>query len=903
MKFLKSLLHIGLILAIITDFSITEDSKIIYRLPENAKPLHYNIRLITPLEEGNDIFHGEISVIIDNLYVTSSISLHSQDLEINITTTTLINSNGNIYKPIKYTYDNITNILKFYFDHKLDRALYTLNMTFAGNYSKNGYHKGGFIKIPYTDEGVDSILAATLLEPNNARRVFPCFDEPALKATFNVSVMHHQKFRVLSNMPMQKRYNEQNSVISENDMVWTHFNTTPVMSTYLVGIVIVPNSFIRIRRSPKTLTIGVWCKPSLEMQARFIHSMAEKITPLLVEYTNSSEKIPKMDHIIVHDYPTNGMENWGLIIYNEKEVVYNGSTDPTFRIKGIALLITHELVHQWFGNLITPSWWSYAWMSEGFATFFEAYFINKIHEDWRMIDFFVIQSLQESLSFDVGFLNSVTLQLDNDNFEKNNIFNVEVYEKAPALLRMLYHAVGDEVFRKGIIKYIKANQFGSVTPDDLWSAMQSALEEAPYYIPYMQQQDFKIKEVMDTWMNQELYPVLNVTINYATGEVAITQKCVRNVRATESINNKWWIPITYADQSNLDFSNTMPNNWLGPDQTSRVKISTRNWIIVNVQQTAYCRVYYDIINLERIISYLNSEEYTNIHVLNRAQIIDDTFAFLVEEQLDLSVFVNLISYLSRERDYVAWRPMFKILARSSDHFLLPESKKFKSRMVGIFDKLLQHVGYEEDFNDDDNTKIVRLEAVKWACTFGHAECKRRAAVKLSKHLEDPDTHKVLHWWRYWTYCFGLTVGTRTKWDKMMELYQRTHDKQFWKILSCAEDSNIIINYLNITASNTTLFNDIEHASIFKINLENHARNDLVLDYILANFDNIKPRLLPTSLTVKNIILNVFSSEQTSKIKRFAETYFHRDPDTMSNIINLIEERNNDIKGFVNIFTM
>ncbi|XP_071651163.1 aminopeptidase N-like [Temnothorax longispinosus] len=200
------------------------------------------------------------------------------------------------------------------------------------------------------------------------------------------------------------------------------------------------------------------------------------------------------------------------------------------------------------------------------------------------MDFFVVQSLQESLTFDVGFLNSVTLQLDDVNFERVNIFNAAVYEKAPALLRMLYHAVGDEVFRKGIIKYFEANQFGSVTPDDLWSAMQSALEEAPY-IPYMQQQDFKIKEVMDTWMNQELYPVLNVTINYATGEVAITQKCVRNVRATESINNKWWIPMTYADQSNLDFSNTMPNNWLGPDQTSRVEISTKNWIIVNVQQT------------------------------------------------------------------------------------------------------------------------------------------------------------------------------------------------------------------------------------------------------------------------------------------------------------------------------
>ncbi|XP_071561639.1 aminopeptidase N-like [Temnothorax nylanderi] len=287
------------------------------------------------------------------------------------------------------------------------------------------------------------------------------------------------------------------------------------------------------------------------------------------------------------------------------------------------------------------------------------------------------------------------------------------------------------------MSFLKFSSFGSVTSDDLWNAMQSALQMAPY-IPYMQQQDFKIKDVMDTWINQNRYPVLNVTINYETGEVAVTQKCFR---ATKRINNKWWIPMTYADQSNFDFSRTMPNNWLGPNQTSRVEINTRDWIIVNVQQTAYCRVYYDTTNLERIIRYLNSEEYTKIHVLNRAQIVDDAFAFLLEDQLDSSIFMNLLSYLRRERDYVAWRPMFRILTQLSNYFSLPESKDFKSYISGIFDGLLQKIGYEENPNDDDITKMLRLDATKWACTVGHAECKRRAAVKLSEHLTNPDTHK------------------------------------------------------------------------------------------------------------------------------------------------------------------
>ncbi|XP_077274362.1 aminopeptidase N-like isoform X4 [Temnothorax americanus] len=671
-------------------------------------------------------------------------------------------------------------------------------------------------------------LAATFFSPNNARRMFPCWDEPAIKAYFMISVMHHQEYKVLSNWPIREQYNV------ENGMMWTHFDRTFTMSAYLVGIVIVSKSnFVRIGNADQS--DFVWCKSSLTSQARFMHSIAEKITPLLEEYTNRTKGVPKIDHVMIPNYPVDGMEHWGIIIYDESKVVYDESKDPTFRRRNVASLVAHEITHQWFGNFITPSWWSDLWLSEGFAAFFQEYFLDKIFEDWRSMDFFVTGPIHESLSLDIGLRDSIKLNLHN--LDHGTLFGNEVYKKAPAILRMLYHVVGDEVFRRGITKYFVTKQYMAVTPDDLWSDIQSAKNEASW-VPHMRDQNFGIKEVMDTWINQDRYPVLNVTINYETGEMYITQQCVR---ATESINNKWWIPISYTDQSFLAFSNTMPNNWLKPDETLRVQINTRGWIIVNLQQTAYCRVYYDTTNLERIIRYLNSEEYTKIHVLNRAQIIDDAFAFVLENQLDGSVFMNLISYLGRERDYVPWRPMFRILAQFFNYFSLPESKSFKSHMVKIFDGVLQHVGYEENPDDDDITKMLRLDALKWACTVGHAECKRRAAVKLSEHLADPDTHKIPQWWQDWTYCFGLAVANRTTWDKMLELYQRTSDKKLWKTLNCAENPDNIINYLNITASNTTLFSNLEHAFIFNFILQNHARNDLVLDYILKKFDNIKPR--------------------------------------------------------------
>jgi len=149
-------------------------------------------------------------------------------------------------------------------------------------------------------------LAATYFEPSEARQMFPCWDEPALKATFDISVMHHRKYRVLSNMPIREQF------IEQDDMVRTHFDKTPIMSTYLVAIIVMSN-FARI--SDANNTINVWSSSFLISQSKFAHSIAEKVTPFLTEYTNTTAIVSKIDHALVQNYPLDGMENWGLIIY------------------------------------------------------------------------------------------------------------------------------------------------------------------------------------------------------------------------------------------------------------------------------------------------------------------------------------------------------------------------------------------------------------------------------------------------------------------------------------------------------------------------------------------------------------------------------------------------------------
>ncbi|KAG5321807.1 AMPN Aminopeptidase, partial [Acromyrmex heyeri] len=574
MGFLKLLLNlttlVSLHILLITNsvFCANNNLKII-RLPNNTVPLFYNISLIMNLEEDNFTFHGESNIKIEIRYASlNNISLHSKELELNEMATTLINVNGTVYKPTEHSHDNKTDILTLNFKNALSPGFYTLNMKFAGIIKENSFFESGFMIFPYTNKGKNNTLVASYSEPKGTRQMFPCWDEPALKAIFNISVMHHVKYLALSNMPLVQRE------FFENDMTCTYFNISPIMSTYLVEIIVFPMIDFHSLSNEKE-TINVWCRSSLISQMTFMFDITEMVTPFLIQYTNNSEKVPKMDHFIIPNFPIGGMEHWGLITYKESSFIYDANKHPTNRKEKLAATVTHEIAHQWFGNLVTPSWWSYQWLKEGLASFFHTYIIDKIFDDWRTMDFFVVDKLHYSLRIDKGKLGPITLEPDI-NFERLDLLSFIIYYKASTILRMLQNTITDEVFRKGLIIYLATHEYGSTTPDDLWNAMQTALDESD--IPH---EHYRIKEVMDTWTNQNSYPVVNVMKNYTTGEITISQKCV----CGQKTNNKWWIPITFATQSNPNFSSTVPRYWLQPNQNITFKIDPNDWIIVNIQQT------------------------------------------------------------------------------------------------------------------------------------------------------------------------------------------------------------------------------------------------------------------------------------------------------------------------------
>ncbi|XP_011865488.1 PREDICTED: uncharacterized protein LOC105560735 [Vollenhovia emeryi] len=892
MAFLKVLVNVGLIFTVITALPVDGNSEnnssatVNYRLPDNVVPVHYDIELIPYIEEDNFTFDGKSHIIIEVRRATRDLSLHALDLTINEEVTSVVRSDMLTYAPTAHNYNNETQILTFHFDDELPLGIYSLYVQFVGILNDELH---GFFRTSYINENGDKVwLAATHFEATWARRAFPCWDEPALKATFNISMKHRRNYTAVSNMPIRDQSND------EDDMIWTHFDTTPVMSTYLVAFVV--SDYVRVPNADETL--NMWCRAALAPYSKFAQEVAQKAREILIEYTNSTYQVPKVDHLAVPELTAGAMENWGLIIYREKDFAYNEEKDSLSHKQNVAVTAAHEMAHQWFGNLVSPLWWSHVWLNEGFAAFFEEHILNEIFKQWRILDLFLVTIQHSNLYTEIEDENVMPITFEtNKPKEIQSLFSSTSYRKSPAILRMVQHTITAEVFRNGIIKYIHKHQFGSVTSDDLWNALQAALDESN--VPH---NAYKLKEVMDPWIKQKHYPLVRVTRNYETGEVILTQEHFRPKSKNEHTDsNKWWIPLNFATQTNPDFSNTLPTHWLRPqDKNISIDgIDPDDWVIVNVQQMGYYRVNYDDTNWRKIASYLNSDNYTKIHVLNRAQIIDDAYYLMITQHLDIEMFMDLANYLSRETDIVGLYPMFSVLELSLDFYDFPESNYFKQYMLRILDELIKNIGYEEGPGEDDHTKLKRYKILKWACHFGHSECKRRATVKLNEFLADPVTHKVPLDLTKWMYCNGIKGANVSTWNKVMDVYLINQDSDILGYLACSENPDIIINFINTSVSN---YSTDDYYSIITNIADKHSDNDAVLDYMLANLEEITPKNIYIDKSEKLlnfIIRSVRSHERLDKIKEFVKSKYE---DTKSKKIqHLIESHKSELTDYFNKF--
>ncbi|XP_071559280.1 glutamyl aminopeptidase-like isoform X2 [Temnothorax nylanderi] len=824
-------------------------------------PKHYKIQLELAPEE--DMFYGISKLRIRIKNATQFIYLHSKKLK-NITNTfDLIyimtksdTTHGNIKHFVqRYKYMKEMEIIVLYFNYELSPGIYILNMKFSSIIDNN---IGGFFKTSYmNNEGNLKWLIATRTWMMGARRMFPCWDEPKFQAKFTITIKHHAKYTALSNMPISTSE-------TINDTAITSFNTTPAISTHLIVIVLcdLPISTENINWRGRQQSIS-----DQSVARRFATTFTSYFETKWTELQN----FPNVQHVAIPGLLDDGMAKWALLSYREEDIIYNEELDPAAQKIKVASLIGRKISRQWLSTVVSPSSWSYMWLNEGIATFFYVTDVVKEASGSSWSDLFAIQTMQESLHLDVLSIMSPLISKTDQFSDINSIFSFSYYVKAPFIMRMLQRILGDKVFRNGINTYFKRQ---SASLNDFWADMQTAYEEELSEV--LPVQPINIKKVMDPWIEQKSFPVLFV------------HALERNINITN--DGDWMVPLTNTTQEYLDFNDTSTVKWLNPGKNYHIGIALKlslkdNWVIFNIQQTGYYRVNYNNENWLKIARYLNSENYMKIHVLNRAQIIDDAFHLLIAKQLNSDIFWDLSKYLSQETDYRAWYPMIKAIEDMSYLFPFPEHQPLKVILRYRLSPLIGRIGYEEDSEDQDLTKCLRQEAVKWECVLGDDECKTKAVTKLKWHLENPKKNTLLPWWRKWTYCNGLAVADDVTLWHYMKTFIDKQDTKMFEFLACSKKPIFILRtFIALIKSKPyngySLINK-NYIDLFHYIVMRHARNDTILDYILNNWDKIKPKEISTTTALVDIVNHVYRWKQLDKIMTFVNNAMQKIPSTVA----------------------
>ncbi|XP_050688572.1 aminopeptidase N-like [Eriocheir sinensis] len=848
------------------------------RLPRALKPLHYLVRL-QPFLGGNFTILGYVEVVVEVVEETSVFTLHMNDIISRNETVKVVDAeerDGEGVGIAKQTYDKDR---EFYHAH-LRRPLtkgkrYKLTMEFQG-YLGDGLH--GFYRSSYKDDnGTERWLAVTQFQPTDARRAFPCFDEPDMKATFEVFLAREQTKRAISNMPKIKTTPDQH----QEGWVWDQFNTTVPMPTYLVAFAVMDFESKEVTMD-NGVDFRVWAREAAIQQANYSIEVGPATLAFFEEYFSIPYPLPKQDMIALPDFSAGAMENWGLITYRETAMLYDPMVSSVHNKQRVATVVVHELAHQWFGNLVTPVWWTDLWLNEGFASFMEFVGTNHVEPEWQMMEQFLETDLQSVFKLDcLESSHPISIPVGHPD-EINEIFDRISYAKGASIIRMMNFFLTEATFRKGLTNYLTDRAYANAEQDDLWDFLTKAAHEDGT-LP----RDMTVKTIMDTWTLQMGYPVVKVTRSDDGTSATITQErflLVKDPNSTDTHDYKWWVPLTYTSMSARDFNQTSPSKWLSPTESSlRLRSLPDNgeWVIFNLQETGYFRVNYDERNWKLLIRQLK-EDHTLIHVNNRAQLVDDALNLARADQLSYSLALDVNTYLTKESSYTPWAAYLnnmdfidKMLSRTGDYGALEEY------LLTLLTPLYDSVGFEDSAADPHLDQIKRVKVLYWACHLGHQDCVDKSVRLYKKWMKKPESKSIISPnLKDVVYCTAIGKGGEMEWEFAWKQYLASNvaseKSKLLKALGCSKKIWMLSRYLEMAFTSDSGIRKQDSRQVFQSVAENSVGRDLAWIFLRDQWLNMTEYLGSGLFTLPYLIKSsteAMNKElQLEELKLFQSTH-------------------------------
>ncbi|MEK7113307.1 MAG: M1 family metallopeptidase [Patescibacteria group bacterium] len=716
------------------------DNKKSVRLPDHIVPKEYDITLKPDLK--NFTFEGSEYIYIDIEKPTKTITLHSKEIDIE---TVHIDINKEKVFTNKISYDQKNDTATFYFPKTINKGKHKLHIVFKGILNDK---MRGFYSSKYLLHEKEHHLATTQFESTDARRAFPCFDEPAKKAIFTVSLVVPKGKTAISNtLPVSVEEHESGFEV-------IRFAPTPLMSTYLLAFIVGDFEFIE-SKSKRNVKVRIFTTPGKLHQAKFALECAIKTLEFYEEYFDIHYPLNTLDMIAIPDFQAGAMENWGAITYRENAILVDETHSSTMNKQWVALVIAHEIAHQWFGNLVTMEWWTHLWLNEGFAEYIEFMAVDKMFPHWDIWTQFSTHDFGVALQLD-GLTNTHPVEITvHHPDEIGEIFDEVSYSKGASIIKMLASYLGEKDFRDGLRYYLKKHSYKNTETIHLWDAFEK-ISKKP------------VAKVMRNWTSLPGYPIIKA--KEEKGYLSLTQNRFFSSPISRKKNKKktlWQVPVVLGNEKDK-------NVLLLTKENEKIE-SKDGWLKINLGESGFFRVAYSKELLDQLIEPVLNK---TLSARDRLGIARDLFALSESGDIQTSEALSFLKAFRNEEDYTVWLEISTGLSKLEQIFHNTKiSKSLDSLNIELFSAPFKRLGWDKKENESHTDPMLRSLCISRLGKAGDkkviSEAKKRFnSLKKGKYLE-PDLRSAV-------YKIIASVGSMKEYNYFIERYKQEtlHEEKY-----------------------------------------------------------------------------------------------------------------------------
>lgn len=659
------------------------------RLPRHILPERYTLTLRPDLESFT--FQGEEIIQVVVAKADKQVTLHARDLE--VVTAEFVHAKHGVWTS-KISYNQKAETVTLTFPKALPKGKGKLKLVFRGilNDKLRGYYKS-----TYEYNGETKHLATTQFEATDARRAFPCFDEPNIKAVFDVTLIVPTAHEAISNtLPALVREHEAGFKA-------VRFSPTPKMSTYLLAFISGDLEHID-KKTKNGILVRVFTTKGKSAQAKFSLDVAVKVLDFFQKYFEVKYPLPVLDLIAIPDFSSAAMENWGAVTFRELALLIDEEHSSLATKQYVAIVVAHELAHQWFGNLVTMDWWTHLWLNEGFASYIEYLAVDHLYPEWNMWAQFM------ALDFSAG--------MDKDQLKNTHPIEVEVhhpddideifddisYRKGSSVIRMLAEYLGAEDFRKGLSHYLKRHAYKNATTADLWKSFEKVSGKP-------------ISKLMSVWTQTPGFPLLGAK----AGEqgVVVSQERFFVHPGAKNTSQLWPVPVHYSTGAKKT-SVVLLNK-----KTTTLKdVATEPFLKLNAGATGFYRVAYDEFLREKLAEGLASGAFS---VVDRWQLVNDAWTLALAGKTTTRAALELSFSLTAEAEYNVLAEVLSGLLRLGDFYGQEKwMPAYRQAVRALVAPLVQKLGFVPRANESENDILLRPLVLLVAGTYGDEDVVARA---------------------------------------------------------------------------------------------------------------------------------------------------------------------------------